>query len=180
MGALRKHYRLSLPLAALLSLGGIFTCGRYFRIDLEDLALHNKIEHDASLTHANACPHGKYAPVTVDKDLVKSLLDVSRDSKYITFDDLVQVRATRNATLDRPLSKVHDIISRGEVALTMQLFADSEGRIPKQFIGEWFGEERLPRGWNGPTSMIGLISTTRLANLVGKLIGKVLSPKKAD
>ncbi|KAI0254741.1 Cloroperoxidase [Lactifluus subvellereus] len=180
MSVLREHYHISLPLAALLSLGGIFTCGRYFRIDLEDLALHNKIEHDASLTHANAFPNGKYAPVTVDKELLERLLDTSKDRNYMTFDDLVQVRAARNATLDRPLSKVHDIISRGEIALTTQLFADSEGRMPKQFIGEWFGEERLPQGWYKPATMIGLISTTRLANLVGKLIGKVLSSKKVD
>lgn len=177
---MREHYHLSLPLAALLSLGGILTCGRYFRIDLEDLALHNKIEHDASLTHANASPDGRYAPITVDKELLNRLLDISKDSNYLTFDDLVQVRAARNATLNRPLSKIHDIISRGEIALTTQLFADSEGRIPKQFIGEWFGEERLPRGWYKPTTMIGLISTTRLANLVGKLVGKLMSPKKVD
>jgi Peroxidase, family 2 len=177
---MREHYHVSLPLAALLAMGGIFTCGRFFKIDLEDLALHNKIEHDASLTHANAFPGGKYAPVNVDHELLQNLLDVSKDSNYLTLDDLVQTRAARDASLDQPLSLLHSAISRGEVALTVQTLANSEGRISKQFIREWFGEQRFPQGWYKPTTMIGLISTTRLANLVGELVKKVMSPKKVD
>lgn len=180
MRALREHYHLSLPLAAVLSLGGVFMCGRYLRIDLEDLALHNRIEHDASLTHVDAFPGAKYAPITVDKELLKRLLDTSKDGNYITLDDLVQVRAARDTTLDRPLNKLHDTFARGEIALTTLVFADSERRIPKQFIGEWFGEQRLPQGWSKPTNVIGLITMTRLANLIGKLVGKVLSRKRVD
>jgi hypothetical protein len=86
---MREHYNISLPLAIVLSLGGTLTCGRHFKIDLQDLARHNVIEHDASLTHANASPEGRYAPVAVDKALLQHLLDVSRDSEILTFDDLV-------------------------------------------------------------------------------------------
>jgi hypothetical protein len=177
---LREHYHLSLPFSALLSIVGTLTCGRHFKIDLEDLARHGCIEHDASLTHADAIPGCKYAPVDVDDELVQKLLDVSQHSNYLTLDDLVKVRAARDATLDQPLSRVHDIISRGEVALTARLFANPDGQIPKQFIREWFGEQRLPVGWYRPKTTIGFISTSKLVNLVGESVKRVTSSKKED
>jgi Peroxidase, family 2 len=149
-------------------------------MDLEDLALHNKIEHDASLTHADAAPGGKYAPIDVDNDLLEGLLNVSKDDNYLTLNDLVRVRAARDASLDKPLSSFHDAIARGEVALTVQLFANAEGRILKQFVREWFGEHRFPQGWHKPTTVVGLMSTTRLVNRVGELIKNVVSPNKVD
>jgi hypothetical protein len=172
ISVMREHYHISLPLAIVLSLGGTLTCGRHFKIDLQDLARHNVIEHDASLTHANASPEARYAPVAVDKALLQHLLDVSKDSEILTFDDLVSVRATRDATLAKPLSRVHGVISRGEVALTVQTLGDEEGNMPKQFIREWFGDERLPNGWCKPARPIGLWHTSRIANWVGQLVQK--------
>lgn len=171
---MREHYHLSLPLAAVLSIVGTFACGRYFRIDLEDLARHNVIEHDASLTHANAIPNGRYAPVKVDKELLQHLLDASQNPDVLTFDELVTVRANRDRTLSRPLSKAHNIISRGEVALTVQTFGDQEGNMPKRYIQEWFGKERLPSGWVKPTIATGLWTTSRIVNWVGELVKRKL------
>ncbi|KAI9447981.1 Cloroperoxidase [Lactarius indigo] len=149
ISAIRQHYHISLPLATLLSVGGTLVCGRHFTIDLEDLARHNYIEHDASLTHANCHP-----------------------------DDLVRARAARDQTLQRPLSRLHGVISRGEVALTLQTLGDSEGRVSKQFIREWFGDERLPGGWSKPANTTGLLSTTRIANRVADLVKEVPISKK--
>jgi hypothetical protein len=157
-------------LAAVLAIGGIFSCGRSLKIDLTDLALHNRIEHDASLTHANAQPGARYAPIPVDKELLHKLLDASRNPDTLSFDDLVSVRANRDATLNRPLSWVHGTIAKGEVALTVQLFGDEEGNMPKKYLQEWFGEERLPQGWFKPIVTIGLWSTTRISNWVGHLL----------
>ena len=157
---------------------GTFICGRHFTIDLEDLALHNYIEHDASLTRANARPDGRYAPVAADKELLENLLDVSKNRDFITFEDLVRVRAARDQTLLTPLSTLHGAISRGEVALTVQTIGDSEGRISKQFIREWFGEDRLPEGWLKPVTTTGLLSTTRIANRVADLVKEAPSTKK--
>lgn len=171
---MREHYHLSLPLAALLSFVGTFVCGHNFKIDLEDLARHNVIEHDASLTHANAMPSGRYAPVNVDKRLLQHLLDTSQNPDVLTFDDLVTVRANRDKTLGRPLSKAHNIIARGEVALTVQTFGDQEGNMPKRYIQEWFGKEQLPSGWVKPAIATGLLSTTRIANWVGELVKRKL------
>jgi hypothetical protein len=173
--ALREHYHLSLPMAVLLSFGGTFMCGRFFKIDLHDLARHDCIEHDGSLTHANAMPGGLYAPVSVDKNLLQHLLDVSKDPDFLSVDDLVTVRAARDATLSRPLSKMHTTISRGEVAMIVQLFGDQDGNVPKQYIQEWFGDQRLPHGWFKPTTAIGFLSTTRIVKWVGKEVEKRLS-----
>jgi hypothetical protein len=157
-------------LAVLLSIGGIFTCGRHLKLDLADLARHNVIEHDASLTHANALPEARYAPIPVDKALLQHLLDVSRNPDVLTFDDLVSVRAIRDSTLSRPFNWAHGVISRGEVALTVQIFGDEEGNMSKQYIREWFGEERLPQGWSKPITTIGVWSTSRISNWVGQLV----------
>ncbi len=159
-------------------MAGTFICGRHFTIDLEDLARHNLIEHDASLTRANAQPDGRYAPVTVDNELLQNLLDASKNRDFLTFEDLVRVRAARDQTLQSPLSKFHGAISRGEVALTIQTLGDGEGRISKQFIREWFGDERLPEGWSKPATTTGFLSTTRIANRVADLVKEVPSTKK--
>ncbi|KAI0266913.1 Cloroperoxidase [Russula aff. rugulosa BPL654] len=179
IGTLREHYHLSLPLAAVLSIVGTFLCGRHFKIDLEDLARHNVIEHDASLTHANAIPNGRYAPVNVDKELLQRLLDTSQNPDVLTFDDLVTVRANRDKTLGRPLSTVHSIIARGKVALTVQTFGNDEGDMPKRHIQEWFGNEQLPSGWVKPTITIGLWNTLRIANWLGELVKRKLDGLKS-
>jgi hypothetical protein len=160
-------------MAILLSLGGTVMCGRHFKIDLEDLARHNVIEHDASLTHADALPGARYAPVAVDKELVQCMLDTSHPgSDVLTFDELVTVRANRDAKLRRPFTRAHGIIARGEIALTVQTLGDEEGNMPKKDIEQWFGQERLPEGWTKPATTIGIWITTRISNWVGELLKK--------
>lgn len=156
-----------------MSFGGTFLCGRYFKINLGDLARHNYLEHDASLTHANATPGSLYAPVSVDQELLQHLLDVSKNHNVLSINDLVAVRAARNATLSRPLSQFHTSISQLEVALTVQTLGDENGDIPKEFIREWFGEQRLPQGWFKPRTVIGLWNATRIAKMIGRAIEKM-------
>lgn len=171
---MREHYNISLPLAVLLSVVGTWLCGRNFKLDLQDLARHNRIEHDGSLAHADTIPGGQYAPIAVDKERLQNLLEGSKGSDTLTFQDLVMVRAARDAKLSRPLSSFHGAIARGEVALAVQTLGDEEGNIPKQFIREWFGEERLPRGWCKPAIATGIRSTTRIANWIGELVQRIL------
>ncbi len=126
------------------------------------------------------CLGGRYAPVAIDKNLLQHLLDVSPDSDVLTFDDLVTARANRDATLRKPFNRVHALISRGAVALTVQTLGDEEGNIPKQCIREWFGEERLPHRWARPMTAIGLWSTYRISNWVGQLVKTKLTHITAD
>ena len=171
MGAIWEHYHVSLPMAFLLSFLGTFLCGRWFRVDLHDFARHNYIEHDGSLTHRNAMPGDLYAPVDPDKELLDDLLNV-KNSDVLSFEDLVAVRARRNETLSRPLSKFLNAIALVAVALTVQTLTDEYDNMSKQSIKEWFWDQRLPRGWSRPTTPIGLWNTTRIVKIVGKKVEK--------
>jgi len=172
MGAIRKHYHLSLPMAFVLSFFGTLLCGRWFKVDLQDFARHDCIEHDGSLTRRNAMPGDLYAPVDVDKDLLDDLLNVTKDPDVLSFDDLVVVRARRNQTLTRPLAGFHNAIALGEVALTAETLRDRNGDVPKQFIREWFGDQKLPDGWSRPATPIGLWKTSQLVKRVRKAVEK--------
>jgi len=167
--ALREVYHISLPMASLLSVVGAIMCGNGWKLDLEGLAQHNRIEHDGSLTHADAAPGAKYAPIEVDQGLLQHLLDLSSDGRTLTFEDLVRARVSRDASLAKPLDGFHNAISRGEVALTSEMFRNEQGEIPKEYIRQWFGEQKLPDGWTRPSQVIGLVLTTKTSMEVGKL-----------
>ncbi|KAI0053624.1 Cloroperoxidase [Auriscalpium vulgare] len=177
--ALRQVYHVSLPFATLLSLGGTVWCGSGWRLDLEDLAKHDHIEHNASLTHADAPEGNIYAPIPVDKELLQDMLDTS-ETDYLTFDDLVKTRVQRDQTLVEPLNNTHTTISRGEVVLTVEALGDEEGRVPKDYIRQWFGEERLPEGWQRPKKTIGLLTTNKGVKQVGARGELFADAKKMD
>ncbi|KAI0068698.1 Cloroperoxidase [Artomyces pyxidatus] len=175
--ALRSVYHLSLPLATILTIGGTTMCGNGWALDLEDLAKHDKIEHDASLTHADAPEGNIYAPIPVDKSLLQDMLDTS-SGDYLTLDDLVKTRVSRDETLVHPLNSKLTTIARGEVALTVEMFGDAEGRVSKEFVRQWFGEQRLPVGWVRPKKNIGLIATNNNVKHVGQLCAQLAEAKK--
>jgi len=70
-----------------------------------------------------------------------------------------------------PLSKFHRIIMNGESALTFLLFKDGEGKIDREMVRIWFGEERLPGDWRGDVSgqRIGLVHMNAVAGKLNKL-----------
>ena len=152
-------------------------CGNGWKFDLHDLAKHDYIEHDGSLVHADATFGGIYAPVDVDKNLLDDLLDTSKGDT-LTFNDLVKYRLSRDQQLPSPLTKFHTVIARGEIAFTTQLFADKHGHIKKDIIRQWFGEERLPERWPGPSHTIGLIQLSKLTDQVASLTTQLA--KKSD
>lgn len=49
--AVMEVYGLSSPFATVLAGGGVVQCGNGFRLNLGDLAAHNKIEHDGSMVN---------------------------------------------------------------------------------------------------------------------------------
>ena len=169
VSAMREVYNISLPLASILSLVGVVVCGDGWKFDLEDLAKHNKIEHNGSLAHADAAPGYLYAPSTPDKQLLDHLLNLSTDGRHVTFEEFVRERAARDAALSQPLSNVHNVIARGEIALTCQVLGDEEGRVPTEYVSEWYGQEKLPDGWVKPARPVGVISTTKLNQQVATL-----------
>ena len=102
------------------------------------------------------------------------MADISRLTSKIWLENLVRVRAARDQMLLSPLSNFLGAIALGEVALTVQTLGESEGRMRKQIIREWFGDKRLSEEWSRPVTTIGLLSTTtRITNWVADMVKKV-------
>lgn len=102
-----EAYNLSAPVRYLLSLVGLGACGHglppWRTLDLADLALHGRIEHDASIVHADANPPtARYAPRDVDPALLAAFLDAC-PAHGMGREDLVRVRVGRERTLPKPL-----------------------------------------------------------------------------
>jgi hypothetical protein len=63
ISAVTSVYKISYPLAIILSLGGVALDGHGLSLDLEGLCAHNRIEHDASLVSlATTRPLGQNLP----------------------------------------------------------------------------------------------------------------------
>ncbi|KAI0638047.1 Cloroperoxidase [Trametes polyzona] len=175
--AIKKVYGLSPVFAAILAYGGVARCGSGGKLNLHDLAAHNVVEHDGSLVHADAGAGEKYAPTNVDPALLRQLLDTS-DTDYLSLKDLTQAQVSRQAA-SPPLHALQSLVSKGELDLIMEVFGvrgASEGGagpspaqslvpdealgdelvVPKAFLEQWLGEERLPDGWRGPSHQTGL------------------------
>jgi hypothetical protein len=183
IGAIREVYNLSYPLAITLSLVGILLCGRIrwsgLTLDLDALAAHNKIEHDASLAHRDGgSGEKKKAPIPVDRGLLSSFLAhaTGTGGGGMTLDDFVRARCAREAELGRPLGKMHAEIGRGEVALAWLVMKDEgSGEVPVERLECWWGDERLPvggdggdGGWKRPGKAIGLAQARRKRYEVGE------------
>lgn len=190
-------YNFSAPLALLLAVGGVVTCGNCWKIDLHDLARHNRIEHDASLAHGDAPPGCPYAPTTADGARTQELLDITSAS-YLTFEDFAHARAVRDRQCIKSLDWLHTKIAYGEAVLTLKVFGqdnhsaeDSDApktesprnsdsaqfRVPKPWLSQWFGEDRLPEGWTKPLKRIRLRS---VASVSRKIAQEVRSLEEKD
>ncbi|KAH8118963.1 Chloroperoxidase [Phellopilus nigrolimitatus] len=162
--ALMECYNLSWPLAAFLSWGGVYLLGQVGLFSLHDLARHNRIEHDASLTHANTFPDEEYAPTLQDPVLYKAFLADARKGHFMA-EDIARARVRREGEHGAAMTAVQQEIARGESALVLQIFGKTEFAVPVDVIHSWWHEERLPDGWR-PTRQTTLIGTIHWATVI--------------
>ncbi|KAI6035852.1 hypothetical protein EDC04DRAFT_2703205 [Pisolithus marmoratus] len=166
--ALREGYRLSAPLAILLSIGAVFILGQFRKISLADFARHDLIEHNASLFHRNARKGDEYAPRCPDCSLLKATVHQGGHYKpgRITLEDVANIRAKRE--LHDQLDFTHAEIARGEMAIAIGVLggpnADKEG-IDSEVLRTWVKDERLPDGWK-PDHTQGLYRTYKMAKVI--------------
>jgi len=170
MSALQNSgtYNLSEELARVLAEGGEVLIGEsifskilpLFKhnipISLHDLALHNGVEHDASIVHRNAAKGQKFAPIRTD---IRLLDDFLGDRSDIDLADI----AHRRVALERvtPLDLEHAEIARGEWALVLGIFGHAHGgKIPVEALRVWLGENRFPNDWC-PTHKLNLEDTVK-------------------
>lgn len=195
VATIRQVYGLSWAFATLLSYGGVAKCGHAdglsLKLDLHDLAKHNVIEHDGSLVHDDTATGQTFAPTTVDHNLVRQLLDTS-DSTHLTLQDLCRVQVRRQAA-SRPLESFLAYVSKGELDLIYQVFGVTRGSesasespaeggklvVPKAFLEEWLGHERLPEGWDGPLREVGVVTLVEHVKQISSLETEIKSTGKS-
>jgi len=180
MNGIKRVYNLSFPLAFLLTLGGFLLCGRKFktRLDLHDLAPHDKIEHDSSLVHDDA-KGNKYAPVVVDQALLSKFVAVGNSTAaYMTMQDAASYRQARNAATAKQPSNFHQAIMKGESAFIFETLGNKERKVDRDRLRLWFGEERLPDGWTGNVNET--TTTLRKLNSLGNQINKIVTEISKD
>ncbi|KAG6334337.1 hypothetical protein ID866_4749 [Astraeus odoratus] len=185
--ALKEGYKLSTPLALLLSFGAVLILGQFRKISLADLARHGLIEHDASLFHDNAALGDEYAPSHPNNDRLNNVL--RQVGHYqpgrISLEDVANVRV--NLEKGSPLNGMHAEIARGEMAIAIGVLggrkAPSDG-LDLNVLEEWVKHERLPDGWR-PDHVQGLYQTYKMAKVIrdrmkamrsGKLVNVLDSP----
>ncbi|EIN03840.1 Cloroperoxidase [Punctularia strigosozonata HHB-11173 SS5] len=158
VSGLRVAYNLSTPLCYILALTGLIACGTFrfvglapsWTLDLENLALHNRIEHDASIVHADAAPHAKYAPRQVDPTLYHEFV-ASCPPGGMTKEDFVRARVRRELTLSKPLNLFRSILAASEAVSAFDRVRDPQtGTFTKEGLEAWFGENRFPAHWHVP------------------------------
>jgi len=120
-------------------------------LDLDQLGLHNVVEHDISLVRRDY--HQPQGNLKIQPDLVQRLLESSKDGKTLTMEDLAVFRKRRiqQQLDDNPGLKYgsnEHLIGCAEIALILDLFGNGKS-IPCNYVEALFKEERLPvqEGW---------------------------------
>ncbi|PCH41167.1 hypothetical protein WOLCODRAFT_131742 [Wolfiporia cocos MD-104 SS10] len=186
--ALTSVYNLSTPLATMLSVTGVLTCGNRWKltVNLHDLAKHDVIEHNGSLVHADAASGHEYAPVAIDHNLVDQLMSIPSGSSF-TLENFAKARISRDLAIPTPLDATHAEIARGEAVLTLSVMGSAENldkmaredsrnseerqlRVSKECIQQWFVEERIPDGWEKPSEPVGLLGTMKKSRQLASMI----------
>lgn len=130
IAALRKAFNLSRPLAFFLTRGAttlLGQSGKYFC--LEDLARHNRVEHDASIYHKDASARDEYAPITVSTEMLEQMFDDSENGIWMTPEDVARARVRREATYPKGLDTIHAEVARGEMAIVLNLFNNPDPQL---------------------------------------------------
>ncbi|KAL8856071.1 MAG: hypothetical protein Q9178_007327 [Gyalolechia marmorata] len=144
-------------------------------LNLDQLALHNVVEHDVSMTRLDAAQGDNITP---QPDLIADLLASSSNGKTITIDDFVGLRKRRyekqkqdNPQLDFQGLQVQ--IACTEVALVLKVLGNGK-EVPVDYVKAFFQEGRIPRneGWlKRQWWTLGLIELNVLASQIKGLLG---------
>jgi hypothetical protein len=146
--ALQKGFRLSHPLAWLITNGGYLLTGQFRMMSLGDLCRHNGVEHHASLVHEDTLKGHEYAPALLNKIMLQALeCDTFDRSGKFSLDDFARTRNRRERESGE-LDDLHAEIARGEVALTLDIFGEVDHTIDLGCLHQMWTEERFPTDWH--------------------------------
>ncbi|KAF9652162.1 Cloroperoxidase, partial [Thelephora ganbajun] len=164
--AMRRVYNFTKPLAYLLALAGVFLCGDGRTVDLDRLAKHNVIEHDASLSRQDTRPPNDYSPILADLNLVAQLMHVSPNN-FLVLNDLAMARVIRESqAVGGPLSFPYAEIAKAESGLILQVLGDESLEVDKDVLCTWLVDGRLPDSWEPPKRRIGIRTTASVRRCI--------------
>ncbi|KAK0492765.1 Chloroperoxidase [Armillaria luteobubalina] len=156
ISGLKACYGLSTGLAAFLTIGGFLWISRLFTINLYDIGRHGRVEHNASLVHADTPEGEDYAPVKIHEDWVEQVVgDIQpcalecRQASLVNAEDVARMRVRREKT-SPVMDAVHAEVARGEMALILGIWetkGENKTGVPLPWLLEWLGKEKLPEGW---------------------------------
>ncbi|OCH84558.1 Cloroperoxidase [Obba rivulosa] len=147
--AIRHTYNFAPTFALVLPLyASQILCRDYWtgKFDLADIAAHNGIEHDASLTR-NDVAHSLNQSSS-QQELTKELLEggtgTDGDLTPADFSHFASKRRehSRKTNQQYTMSTIHRVFSSANSAIMMTTF---EGRVKD--LAPWLLEERIPDGW---------------------------------
>ena len=95
------------------------------------------------------------------------------DGVAATEDDFIKMKIRREReNRVKYISGFQQTVSRGEIALAMTVMVDhATGRMPVEWLRNWFGEERLPADFKSPPSQsVGLFEIHRKTQAISKKI----------
>ncbi|KAF9023579.1 hypothetical protein BDZ89DRAFT_1065959 [Hymenopellis radicata] len=181
IAGLKSCYGLTTVLATFLTVVGYFILQR-LTVDLFHIGKHNRIEHDASLVHADTRYPDEYAPPHIHpqwvQDLVRDIQPVvpekhERDEGVLVdATDVARMRVRREKVC-RPLDSVHSEIARGEMGIILGVWekkwtssevSKAKG-IPLPWLLDWLQQEKLPENW-APDHKQGLLDTVRRSKAI--------------
>jgi peroxidase family protein len=151
----RIWYLIRNPLALVFQKFGVWMPGRkdsmgYKVVDLDQLASHNRIEHDISLTRRD---YQQGNNKSLQPDLVKALLASSSDGESLTMANLCAFKRQRTGQQkkdnpDAVYGPTEHQIACGEIAMLLHAFGDGKS-LRCDYAKAFFEQERLPiaEGW---------------------------------
>lgn len=191
--SIQQVYHVSAPLTAALIKGGVDCCSKNGTITLSDLAIHNpndpaslNIEHDASIVHVDVKPGQTHASTVPDKALVEAV--AKKYNKGLTLASFAEIRVNTEKKLQAPLVPALKGVTLGEATMAHYVLKGSGSEVVdvKNFV-QWFGQERLPKGYTPPAEELSLQSfaarrtelTAHIANLTAQTTAPVSAAGKA-
>ncbi|KAL8697067.1 MAG: hypothetical protein Q9224_002485 [Gallowayella concinna] len=144
-------------------------------LNLDQLALHNVVEHDVSLTRLD---YAQGDNITPQPDLIEELLASSSNGTTMTIDDFVRLRRQRyekqkadNPKLDFQGMQVQ--IACTEIALILKVFGNGK-EVPTDYVKAFFQDGRMPRdeGWSKRRWWtLGLVELNMFASKIKGILG---------
>jgi len=174
---MQRVYNFTKPLAYLLALSGVFLCGNGRTVDLDRLAKHNIIEHDASLSRRDTQLPDIYSPIPADLSLVDQLMGVSPGT-FLVLKDLAAARVIRESqAVGGSLSSLHAEIAKAESALILQVFGGENQEVDKGALRVWLVDGRLSDCWKSPKGRIGIRTTSSTRRRITDVMDSIRNPK---